>query len=67
MNKNTSTFRKGGIYELLGSETMVYISVQITAMACHPKPWKQADQILLLGILHIENEILEGSWETRAN
>jgi len=31
------------------------------------EPRKQADQVLLLRILHIENEILEGFWETRAN
>jgi hypothetical protein len=37
MNKDTSASRKGGIYELLGSEAMMYRSVQmVTTKICHP-------------------------------
>jgi hypothetical protein len=36
MNKDTPTSRKRRIYELLGSDAMVYRSVQITAMTCRP-------------------------------
>lgn len=36
MNKDTPTSRKGGVYELLGSEAMVHRSVQIVVMTCHP-------------------------------
>lgn len=67
MNKDAPTSRKGGVYELLGSEAMVYKISTDNSNDMPSKPWKQADQILLLGILHIENKILERIRETRAN